>query len=51
MKDMIEGRGRNQKLEIRMTNQIRNSKIETKAFRALAFEFDSNFEFRISNFT
>jgi len=40
----------NWKLEIRMTNQIRNSKFETKAFRVSTFEFESNFEFRVSNF-
>jgi CIC family chloride channel protein len=33
-----------------MTNQIRNSKLETKAFRVSSFEFDSNFEFRVSSF-
>jgi len=33
-----------------MTNQIRNSKFETKPFRVSTFEFDSNFEFRVSNF-
>jgi len=33
-----------------MTNQIQNSKFETKAFRISTFEFDSNFEFRVSNF-
>jgi len=39
-----------------MTNQIRNSKLERPTlffrfeFRALNFEFDSSFEFRISSF-
>ena len=43
-------RARNSKFETRNSNQIRNSKGRDRSFEFRTFEFDSSFEFRISNF-